>query len=177
MKGTTMSEMSTREAALNGYIAGVKATAPRGEVFYLSTQITSGERMFQAAQENGYSTMKEFKADPKNAEAVVRVMAKNTEVSNELLHLARDNGARCVVTPTTLDVPGFTQEDYAWFWRSFIEEFKPTVIVSPAWQFSRGSRFEVQDALDNGCSFLDAELNEFPRAEVEKILASTEPLP
>lgn len=169
-----MSNLSDRELVLNGYVAGIRAVMPKNvDVYYLSTQMTSGVNMNNAAYAAGYESVKEFKNDAKNKEIVSKVLADNIAFSNNNLAKLRESG-RFIITPTSLDAPGFTQDDYAWFWKSVIDEFKPTLILSPDWEHSTGSRYEIMDGINANCSFELLNGESISIDEIKTIMESTE---
>lgn len=169
-----MENTTNRELVLNGYIAGIKAILPTDvDVYYLSTQMTSGVNMNNAARSAGYASVKDFKTDPKNKDTVAKVLKENIAFSNDNLHKLRANG-RFIITPTTLNAPGFTQDDYAWFWRAVINEFKPTLILSPDWEHSTGSRYEIMDGINAGCSFELLNGEPITISEIKHIMNNTE---
>jgi hypothetical protein len=140
------------EAMLQAYAS---AGADRG-LFYLSTPITSGRREYELIARLGLHSRAELRAT--HAEAwraeVVAPNERDAVLQADLFQEVVALG-RLVVNPARVDRPGWSQDDYDALWRTLIKRFPVHLVATPGWAFSRGSRLEVQLALDLGVPVVD----------------------
>ncbi len=106
-------------------------------VIYLSGPITTGP-LFLEAIRSGVGDARERAFDA-NSAALKATAAR-----------LRNERSEIVVEPASLNVVGWSQNDYIAFWEIFIERHVRLVMLMPGWQFSAGCAAEFAKATESG---------------------------
>lgn len=119
----------------------------RRSATYVSSPLTTGPRAFEWHRRNGA---------PVDATSFYdNVIEPNRKDAAAFARALRERRGQVVIDPTALpDVPGWTQQDYRYFWGRVIEEFCIEVVFRDGWQFSSGCAYELLVAWHNDCRLL-----------------------
>lgn len=129
------------------------AGADDGSV-YLSVPITSGQRELKLMAALRCSS-DQLRSDHRE-QWVADVLRPNEENAAGYARRLREMlPHQLVINPAELNVPGWSQHDYAGFWEAFVERFAARVVLAPGWEFSRGARAEVRLAIRLSLPILD----------------------
>jgi hypothetical protein len=137
--------MITNEHLLQAFAA---AGADEG-IVYLSTSITSGYRLLKLSEVLNVRPDKLQSEVPKAWRD--RVFEPNLEEARNNARILRARHRdRIVIDPSAIEVKGWLQFDYNSFWVELLSTFPTNLVVSPNWEYSKGSRYEVAFALRKG---------------------------
>lgn len=158
---------------IRAVIDGMRASGLSAGDYYMSTPITSGLRVFEAALEAGTSVENLRKQRP---EVFERIKAANEESAafliSQLRARARRHG-RLVVNPADVRRE-WSQDLYNSLWAAVLEEFRLAVILSPDWAYSTGARYEIRRALELGLDFYDSDFRTIEFSSMKEISAMAE---
>lgn len=142
------------ENLVNLFAQSVKCTAGSRGIVYITVPITSGYNQFLLMDELG-CTPDELRTT--HAERYKRdVFDANMRTSESWSAQARSAfPGRVVLDPSPLFVKGFEQPHYYDLWNKVIRLYADTVIATPKWAFSMGSRKEVEMAIASGLRVVD----------------------
>ncbi len=141
------------------------------DAVYVSAPVTSGKR---------YATWRSRLA-PQIAEtdpAYRRlhresVVIPNREEVRSLVENLRRTRSEVVIDPTSFEeVPGWTQNDYRYFWGRTIETFAQTVIFVDGWEYSDGCSYEFFVARRSGARTMKQEGTELGLAEAIELITA-----
>jgi len=144
---------------LNEYVRffaqAVRCAAGTRGIVYLTVSITSGRNLFILMDETGIHDRDELKAahGDRYAKDVVEANLR-TAVSWSAQARSAFPG-RVVLDPSPLDIHGFRQDHYYRLWENVIRNHADTVIATPYWAFSSGSRKEIEYAIQHGLRVVD----------------------
>lgn len=114
-----------------------KARPAGFEVVYASSQITTGERMYDCFREYGVSSVEELNAiDPNIFKK--RILVPNLEAGKLFGDELRDSGHKFVITPGEFFARGWAQEHYMSFWEQVIRNYSDVVCFNEGFQYSNG---------------------------------------
>jgi hypothetical protein len=90
-----------------------------------------------------------------SAQAHARVLALNRARASSLAKWLRRRNAGVLIDPTALlRVPGWSQDDYRYFWARVIGRYVRRVIFANGWAYSNGCAFEFLVAYRHGVKTL-----------------------
>lgn len=140
------------------------------EVTYVSTPLTSGNRFLTWFRERGSvldPESKQFKD-----EHFRFVVQPNSEVVKKKVFQLRKRLRSFLINPIKFNRPEWNQDDYRYFWGSFIEQHVDRVVFIDDWQFSKGSAFEFLTAYRSSIETLDENLKVLDRAAACQLVES-----
>lgn len=139
---------------VNLFAQSVKCTAGSRGIVYITVPITSGY--------NQFLLMDELKCTPDELRTLHKerydrdVFKANMRTAESWSAQARSAfPGRVVLDPSPLFVQGFAQPHYYDLWNKVIRLYADTVIATPKWAFSMGSRKEVEMAIASGLKVVD----------------------
>lgn len=151
-----MNEQGVREAEIEAALqAFLSAGADRG-VYYVSTPITTGRRELELMAKLGVRSRQELRAKFRDQwlEQVVSPNERDAVLQADLVTETFALG-KVVVNPARISHEHWSQDDYDLLWGRLIEEFPVTIVPVSGWEYSRGSRLEVQLACSLGIAVFD----------------------
>lgn len=84
-------------------------------------------------------------------------MELNRKAASVFAAELRRTKMRVVIDPTALaDLPGWTQDDYRFFWGKVVEEYAAEAVFMDGWQYSNGCAYEFLVACRSGVVTVDA---------------------
>ncbi len=129
-----------------------KSVLGTDEVLYCSSPVTSGKRYIDWLESIG----KKF-ADIDSADETYRmlhhqeVIQPNRQHAQVIIQHLRYKTGKIVVDPTALPhIPGWTQQDWRFFWQQVIECYITTAFFVNDWQYSNGCVYEFWVAQKKG---------------------------
>lgn len=137
-------------------------------VVYLSTPITGGINLLQAAKD-----LLMAPAELKNEQPQIwfeRVVQPNIDSAQKLAsRLRQSNPTKIVIDRSEMSIDGWEQGDYNSFWHQVLGSFDTTLVLAPGWEFSRGARLEVAHCLSQHIKILDSEGHELGVDELQRM--------
>jgi hypothetical protein len=129
------------------------------KALYVSTELTTGLRLYDAMQECGVKTVAELKQIKGKDWYTANIWDANLRVGSEFASRVRVNlgGKFMVITPGPFSAPGWTQPEYLAFWEQLIRTRISSVWFNLNWQYSNGCTFEFAVAVDAGVPVFDHE--------------------
>jgi hypothetical protein len=126
---------------------------------YVSTQLTTGERLYALLRETGTRSADELKARLGEEGYDRRLWQPNLEAAAAFALRVRERlgGREAVVSPAPFSAPGWSQPEYLAFWDAFIRRRAQPVYFNPGWEYSRGCSYEYVVARDAEVPTFDAE--------------------
>ena len=101
------------------------------------------------------------------------VVIPNREDVRSLVEELRRGRTDVVIDPTSFgEVPGWTQDDYRYFWGRTIERFAQTVIFVDGWEHSDGCSYEFLVAQASGARTLKQDGTNLGLAEAIRLIAA-----
>ncbi|GBF82700.1 hypothetical protein AsFPU1_4134 [Aphanothece sacrum FPU1] len=129
-----------------------KSVLDTDEVFYCSSPVTSGKRYIDWLESIG----KKF-VDIDSADENYRILhhqeviTPNRQHAQVIIQNLRHKTGKIVVDPTALPhIPGWTQQDWRFFWQQVIEYYITTAFFINDWQYSNGCVYEFWVAQKKG---------------------------
>ncbi len=125
-----------------------------GRLAYVSTAITSGQRMWEATISLGLKDMDELKA--KHPDVLKNdVIGPNIEAGNGLARTIAAKIDHPVVAPAILEARSqrWGQDEYMALWLRMIEENVGRVYMAPGWEYSNGGAEEYLHAVQMALGF------------------------
>ncbi|MDJ0597531.1 MAG: hypothetical protein QNJ37_01610 [Crocosphaera sp.] len=129
-----------------------KSVLGTDEVLYCSSPVTSGKRYIDWLESIG----KKF-ADIDSADETYRILhhqeviQPNRQHAQVIIQHLRYKTGKIVVDPTALPhIPGWTQQDWRFFWQQVIECYITTAFFVNDWQYSNGCVYEFWVAQKKG---------------------------
>lgn len=156
------------DAAIDSFLQGIKCVGGTRGIVYVTVPITSGFRAFELMHSLNCSSqeLRETHKD-RHAEEVVQ---PNLLSAGSWAQLARNAFPdRVVLDPSQFFRKGWGQPEYYRLWQHVIEAYADTVIATPNWPYSLGSRAEVEMAINAQLRVVDLTGDEFT---LEELLAA-----
>jgi hypothetical protein len=115
---------------------------------YLSVPITSGKRY--SVLNNRHNGKLDLSLPDHRDQHRREVIEPNIVLARLVSTQLRKTSSAVVIDPTGLeDVPGWTQNDYLFFWACVIKKFARKVVFIDGWQYSKGCSYEFLVAHTN----------------------------
>jgi hypothetical protein len=156
------------DAAIDSFMQGIKCVGGTRGIVYVTVPITSGYRAFELMETLKCSNqeLREKHKDRHDAE----VVQPNLLSASSWAQLARNAFPdRVVLDPSQFFRKGWGQPEYYRLWKQVIEAYADTVIATPNWPYSLGSRAEVEMAINAQLRVVDLTGDEFT---VDELLAA-----
>jgi len=126
---------------------------------YVSSPFTTGPLASAWAARNGFEHVEAALASSEFAAEVLTANRARAATVVRGLRQQESTAAEPVISPTALpDVPGWTQDDYRFFWGRVIEEYAARVVFLDGWHESSGCAYEYAVAARCGLPTLDERL-------------------
>lgn len=131
----------------------------REKALYVSTELTSGLRSYDAMRACGVKTVAELKQIKGPEWYTANIWNANINAGSEFASLVRSDlgGKMIVITPGPFSAPGWTQPEYLAFWEQLVRTRVSSVRFNRNWQYSNGCTFEFAVAVDAGIPMSDHE--------------------
>jgi hypothetical protein len=145
-------ELEMSFSAMDCLLNGEKAV-------YASTELTTGQRLYNAMRQCGVKTVAELKQIKGKDWYSANIWDANLKAGSEFASRVRVNLGRkfMVVTPGPFTAPGWTQPEYLAFWEQLVRTRTGAVWFNLNWQYSNGCTFEFAVAVDAGVPVFDCE--------------------
>lgn len=145
-------DQTTNHVNITMMVEVYKSVLGTDEVFYCSSPVTSGKRYIDWLESIG----KKF-ADIDSADETYRtlhhqeVIKPNRQHAQVIIQNLRNKTGRIVIDPTAIPhIPGWTQQDWRFFWQQVIECYITTAFFINDWQYSNGCVYEFWVAQKKG---------------------------
>jgi hypothetical protein len=137
------------------FAQAVRCAAGTRGIVYLTVSITSGRNLFLLMDETGIHDRDELKRLHRDRYEKEVVEANLLTAVSWSAQARSAFPGRVVLDPSPLDIHEFRQEHYYQLWENVIRSYADTVIATPHWAFSTGSRKEVEYAIKHGLNVVD----------------------
>lgn len=168
---TVQTRHSEIESTLQAFVA---AGGDRG-VFYLSTPITTGRRELELMAQLGIVSREELRHHHSGEwlNKVVRPNKRDAVLQADLVTETIALG-KLVINPARITHADWSQSDYDNLWTRLIQEFPVLIVPVPGWEYSRGSRLEVQLACALGIPVVDIDGTPFANEYLAQLARSAD---
>jgi hypothetical protein len=130
----------TVQADFDKLLSAYKTTTAGRTATYVSTPLTSGERLSNWLLR---SNPKPEKGHGYEEQLRRLVIEPNRQVARRFVARLRRSLNTVVIDPTALpDMSGWSQEDYHSFWGQVIEKYASKVVFMNGWSYSNGCTYE-----------------------------------
>lgn len=135
---------SPNKAAIDLMLEVYESVVDGTDVFYCSAPVTSGKRYINWLEQIGKSFVDIDSADKDYQESHFKeVIEPNRLHAQQIIQRLREQTGCIVVNPTALPpLPGWTQQDWYFFWGKVIERYITTTFFINDWQYSKGCVYE-----------------------------------
>jgi hypothetical protein len=153
--------MASFESLLDVFLQSVKCLAGTRGIIYTTVPITSGYNLFKMMNEHGVTAEECRKNSRYSHQYLEDVVDANALLAASWAEQARNAfPGKVVLDPSQLSIPAWgnnprTQELYYELWDQVIAAYAHTVIATPKWAFSLGSRKEIEIAIRAGLRVTD----------------------
>jgi len=115
-----------------------------GGALYCSSPVTSGRRFIDWLQRAGKNVTDIDGLDEKDKKShFEEVVQPNCVHANEIIQRLRERTAQIIIDPTAMPhFPGWTQQDWRFFWCHVIERYASAALFVDDWQYSNGCVYE-----------------------------------
>ena len=148
MIATDQLNQPAQKAQLDLCVRVLATVVEEGEALYLSAPITSGLRFLEWYKDRGReldSNSSSYRKE--HGEHVIEPNEK--EVRNMARRLRQLK--RCqVIDPAAFGAPGWSQDDYRYFWGRVLERYASKVVLMAGWEYSKGCTYEFLVAVQQG---------------------------
>lgn len=157
---------------IKNLIGILRSVVEERKALYLSVPITSGLRFSKWLQRQDE---KPDLAHPAHRDSHRReVIEPNRDHARTLARRLREEFGKVLIDPTGLeDLPGWTQDDYRYFWACVIEQYVDTAIFTDGWQYSNGCAFEFLTALRSGANIFSEKLKPLTLEQGVELISSS----
>jgi hypothetical protein len=159
--------MTDLDSILDLFVQSVKCLSGTRGIVYTTVPITSGYNQFKLMHELNCSAQ-DLRTNPEHKERyAIDVLRANQLSAASWAEQARNAfPGKVVLDPSQLFIAGWktrpdNQDLYYKLWDQVIAEFAHTVIATPKWAFSLGSRKEIEIAMRAGLRVTDTIGDEF----------------
>lgn len=141
---------------INLFAQSVECSAGMRGIVYMTVPITSGYNQFLLMDELKCNAEEIKSNESYKARYKKDVLEANRRTAEAWCAQARSSfPGRVVLDPSPVYIIGFGQPDYYKLWDKVIRRYADTVIATPKWAFSMGSRKEVEMAISSKLKVVD----------------------
>lgn len=135
-------------------LSAVDCVLCREPAIYASTELTTGQRLYEVLHQTGTRTVAELREKMGREWFTSNVWEPNVAAALQFADdVRRAHEHRTpVITPAPFAAPGWTQPEYLAFWETLLRTRIKGAWFNRNWQFSNGCTFEFAVALDAGLS-------------------------
>ena len=138
---------------------------------YAAVPVTSGPRLWKLAKDLGISKLNDVgRVAPERFKS--EVLLPNYAAAAQFVSGARSRH-KLVIDPSRLAVPEWSQKQYWRFWEYIIQEYVAAVLLSPGWEYSRGSVYECIFAIKNSIPIISAQDEALSAEELREVAFTT----
>lgn len=123
---------------------------------YISTPITTGPIFIKWLHEKGQYLSPDSDAYETSLKA--EVILPNIQRATSVIELLRWHHTGLIISPTGLEVPGWSQSSYHNFWTNVLSRYAQRAIFLNGWEYSSGCTIEFEIAQKHGIDCVDEEL-------------------
>ena len=156
----------TLETLIHMFAQSVQCTAGSRGIIYVTVPITSGYNQFVLMNDLQCQTAQELRENHRNRYVSDVLMANSRSATSWSAQARSAFPGRVVLDPSPLVIEGFEQPHYYELWGKIISLYADTVVATPRWAFSLGSRKEVEQAIASGLRVVDLSGAEFTVADL-----------
>ena len=163
-------------------LSAIDCALNREQAIYCSTELTTGQRLYEALRKRGLKTRDELKERMGREWFAQNIYTVNAHYAAEFAECVRKklgevNDITMVITPAPFSAPGWGQSEYLAFWRRLLRSRIRSVWFNSGWEFSDGCTFEFAVAQEVGLRTLDRNGNPIDRSDgIELIKAAVQKL-
>ncbi|MEW6284313.1 MAG: hypothetical protein AB1758_37205, partial [Candidatus Eremiobacterota bacterium] len=136
-----------------GFVERLQEEAAGRKIFYVSTPVTGGFRLYEFLAAKGKRSVRELSGEDKDA-FVKEVIEKNCAAAAELAESLR-NDETLVVDPSRLAVKHWQQAEYLNHWLDVVK-VAAGLVLQDGWELSEGCVHEARAAFELGIPVTDA---------------------
>jgi hypothetical protein len=159
-----------RDPAFLDQLASIFSTVSGERAFwYVSAPLTSGS-LFSKWSDR----LKVWAVDSPEYEDLLRahVIEPNRNAAKTVVKRLRESSATLVIEPTALDdIPGWTQDDFLYFWSRVISTYVEKVVFLEGWQYSSGCSYEFLVAIQADLETFEEHLEPLTVERAKDLLA------
>lgn len=148
---------SANRTAIDMMLEVYKSVLYGNDIFYCSAPITSGKRYINWLEHIGKCFVDIDSVDKDYHESHLReVIEPNRVHAQQIIQRLREQTGCIVIDPTGLSsLPGWTQQDWYYFWEQVIKRYVTTAFFVNDWQYSKGCVYEFWIAYKKGIPVFD----------------------